>query len=121
MIDHPEHVELTPGERDLLDDIERSLAALDPRLAARLSTHQWAGDRWRRVRLPVGAMATVAGLAGMVACALTGELAAGTAAVAIAAGGVVTTSDDLRERAEEAVAPRVRLPLRRRPRPCRPA
>ncbi|HEX9994775.1 MAG TPA: DUF3040 domain-containing protein [Acidimicrobiales bacterium] len=115
MIDHPEHVELTPGERVLLDDIERSLAAVDPRLAARLSTHRWSGRRWRRARLPAGALGAVLGLAGMVVSAVSGELWAGTAAVALAAGGVVAASDEVRDRAEEAVGEprRRRLPLRR--------
>lgn len=112
MIDHPEHVELTPGERVLLDDIERSLAALDPRLADRLTTHRCAGQRWHAARLPAGVAATVAGVAGMVACAIAGELGAGAVAAGLAAAGTVATTDDLADRDP------VGLPSLRRRRPA---
>lgn len=101
MIDHPERVELTPTERVLLDDIERSLAAVDPRLAERLSTHRCGGDRWRPFRVPAGVAATAAGLAGMVAAATAGAFAAGVGAVGLAAAGTVALADELCERLAE--------------------
>jgi Protein of unknown function (DUF3040) len=116
VIDHPEDVELTPGERVVLDDIERSLAAVDPRLAARLATHRPAGERWQRARLPVGGVAAVAGLAGMVACSVAGEVAAGMVAVAVTAGGTVAAVDAVRDRLRDAgVRHRARRTSRRPP------
>lgn len=113
VIDHPEHVELTATERVLLDDIERSLAAVDPRLAERLSTHRCgAVDRWRPVRLPAGVVVTAAGLAGMVAAAAAGAFAPGLGAVGLAAAGTVALADELRERFSDA-PPGGRRPRRR--------
>ena len=117
MIDHPgpEHVQLSAGEQLVLEDIERSLAAIDPRLAERLANHRCVDDRWRRVRLPAGAVAGLGGLAVMVASAVAGDLAVGVAAVAPTALGAVAVADELADRLGGSQWPRFRR--RGEPRP----
>lgn len=102
-MDHPEQVGLSPHERVALDDIERTLAALDPRLAERLTTHVDSSRRWRVVRLPAGAAGVVAGLAAMVVAAVAGDLGAvqaatGIGGVGLAAAGTVALADEACER-----------------------